>query len=88
MKVIKAVMVTTAKQEKVNVNNYEKEKSIPTKHPHRHPNKMPYTLNYLSYMFYMFMVQSLDSSNSSVYISQQIFSKSRIFSQLASERLQ
>lgn len=34
------------------------------------------------------MVQSLDSSNSSVYISQQIFSKSRIFSQLASERLQ
>ena len=32
MKVIKAVTVTTTKQEKVYVNNYEKEKSILTKH--------------------------------------------------------
>ena len=70
MKVIKAGTVTTARQEKVYVNNYEKEKPILTKHP---TNKMPYTFNYLSYMFYMFMVQGLDSSNSSVYQSTDIF---------------
>ena len=84
MKVIKAVTVTTAKQEKVYVNNYEKEKSILTKHP---PIKCHIRLIiwviYFTCLWFRVLTVLIP-----LCISQQIFSKSRIFSQLASEQLQ